>query len=90
MIYSFTKLYHRATYYYQSSRQKNLNNKFSCLRLFVVLLQTCNSCIIMYMMVLMFGQSLMVTGVTVIVLHAIITPYYNVLHEAISYCFHGN
>ena len=32
----------------------------------------------MYMMVLMFGQSLMVTGVTVIMLHAKITPYNNV------------
>ena len=36
----------------------------------------------MYMMGLMLGQSLMVTGVTVIVLHAKITPYYNVLQEA--------
>ena len=36
----------------------------------------------------MFGQSLMVTGVTVIVLHAKIMPYYNVLHKANS--FHGN
>ena len=27
---------------------------------------------------------------TVIVLHAIISPYYNVLHKAISYGFHGN
>ena len=44
----------------------------------------------MYMMVLMYGQSSMVTGITVIVLHAKISPYYNVLHEAISYCFHGN
>ena len=51
-------------------------------------LQTCNSCHTMYIMVLMFGQSLMVTGVTVIVLHAKITPY--LLHEAISYCFHRN
>ena len=42
------------------------------------------------MMVLTLGQSLMVTGVTVIVIHTIISPYYNVLHEAISYCFHGN
>ena len=42
------------------------------------------------MMGLMLGQSLMVTGVIVIVLHAKITPYYNVLHEAISYRFHGN
>ena len=41
----------------------------------------------MYMMVLMSGQSLMVTGVTVIVLCAKITPYYNVLHEDISYLF---
>ena len=38
----------------------------------------------------MFGQSLMDAGVTGIVLHAKITPYYNVLHEAISYRFHGN
>ena len=53
-------------------------------------LQTCNLCIIMYIIVLMSGQSLMVTGVTGIVLHAKITPYYNVLHEAICYCFHGN
>ena len=44
----------------------------------------------MYMMGLMLGQSLMVTGITVIALHAKITPYYNVLHEVISYCFHGN
>ena len=44
----------------------------------------------MYMMVLMSGQSLMVTGVTVIMLHAKISPYYNVLNEAISYRFHGN
>ena len=27
---------------------------------------------------------------TVIVLHAITSPFYNVLHEAISYGFHGN
>ena len=44
----------------------------------------------MHMMVLMFGQSLMVTSVKVTVLHAKITPYYNVLHETISYYFHGN
>ena len=37
----------------------------------------------------MFGQSVMVTGVIVIVLHAKITPYYNVWQEAIGYCFHG-
>ena len=30
------------------------------------------------------------TGATVIVLRAKISPYYNVLHEAISSCFHGN
>ena len=44
----------------------------------------------MYIMVLMSGQSLMITGVTVIVLRAKISPYYNVLHETISYRFHGN
>ena len=44
----------------------------------------------MYTMVSMFGQSLMGTGVTVIVLHAKITPYYNVWHKVISYYFHGN
>ena len=44
----------------------------------------------MFMMGLMFDQSLMVTGVTVIVLHAKITPYYDVLHKGINYCFHGN
>ena len=44
----------------------------------------------MYMMILMRGQSLMITGFIVIVLHTKISPYYNVLHEAISYCFHGN
>ena len=42
------------------------------------------------MMVLILGQSLMFTGFTVIVLHAIISLYYNVLHEANSFCFHGN
>ena len=44
----------------------------------------------MYMMVSILGQSLMVTGFTVIVLHTIISPYYNILHKAISYCFHGH
>ena len=44
----------------------------------------------MYMMELMLGQSLMVTGVIVIVLHVKIFPYYNVWHKVISYCFHGN
>ena len=44
----------------------------------------------MYMMGLMLGKSLMAAGVIVIVLHAKTPPYYNVLHEAISYCFHGN
>ena len=83
MMYPFTKLYHRAMYCYQVIA-KNINNKVCCY------LQTCNSCIIMYTMVLLFGQSLMVTGVTVIVLHAKITPYYNVWHEVNSYCFHGN
>ena len=39
---------------------------------------------------LMLGQNLMVTGVIVIVLHAKTSPYYNVLHEAISYRFRGN
>ena len=68
---------------------KNIN-KVLLPEAFCCCLQTCNSCNNMYMMVLMFGQSLMVTGVTVIMLHAKITPYYNVLHEAISYCFHGN
>ena len=53
-------------------------------------LQTFNSCIIMYMMGLMLGQSLMVTGVIVIVLHANTSPYYNIWHKVISYCFHGN
>ena len=53
-------------------------------------LQTCNSCITMNMMGLVLGQSLMVTDVTVIVLHAKTSPYYNVWHEVISYCFHGN
>ena len=38
----------------------------------------------MYMMGLMLDQSLMVTGVIVIVLHAKTSPYYNVLHEGIS------
>ena len=33
----------------------------------------------------MLGQSLMVKGVTVIVLHAKISPFYNVLYEVISY-----
>ena len=42
------------------------------------------------MIILILDQSLMVTGFTVTVLHAIISLYYNVLHEAISYCFHGN
>ena len=42
------------------------------------------------MMGLMLDQSLMVTGVRVIVLRAKIAPYYNVLHEAISYRFNGN
>ena len=53
-------------------------------------LHTCNSCIIMYMMGLMLGQSLMVTGVTVIMLHAKTSLYYNLWYEVISYCFHGN
>ena len=44
----------------------------------------------MYMMGLMLDQSLMVTGVIVTMLHAKTSPYYNVLHEAICYCFHGN
>ena len=48
------------------------------------------ACNFLYMMVLMFGQSLMDTAITVIVIHTKIAPYYNVLHEAISYCFHGN
>ena len=89
MVNPCTKLYEWATYYYQVI-DKNIKEKFTCLRLFCCCLQTCNSCIIMYMMGLMLGQSLMVTGVTVIVLHVKITPYYNVLHEAINYCFHGN
>ena len=38
-------------------------------------------------MVLMLGQSLIVTDFTVIVLHAKVSPYYNVLHEAIGYFF---
>ena len=54
-------------------------------------LQTCNSCISIYMVVLLLGQSFIVTRFTVIVLRTIIiSPYYNVLHKAISYCFHGN
>ena len=44
----------------------------------------------MYMVVLRPGQNLIVTGFTVIVLHTIISPYYNVLYKAISYRFHGN
>ena len=44
----------------------------------------------MYIMGLMLGQSLIVTGVIVIVLHTKISSYYNVWHEVISYCFHGN
>ena len=67
---------------------KNINNKFSCLRLFVFVYKLVIH--VMYMMVSILGQSLMVTGFTVIVLHTIISPYYNVLHKAISYCFHGN
>ena len=35
------------------------------------------------MMGLMLGQSVMVTGVTVIVLHAKISPYYNILQNSI-------
>ena len=35
-------------------------------------------------------KSLMIAGVTVVVLHAKLSPYYNVYHEAISYCFRGN
>ena len=53
-------------------------------------LQTCISCTIMNIMGLILGLILMVTGVTFIVLHAKTSPYYNVLYEAISYCFHGN
>ena len=53
-------------------------------------LQTCNSCISIYMVVLLLGQSFIVTRFTVIMLRTIISPYYNVLHKAISYCFHGN
>ena len=41
-------------------------------------------------MLLILGERLMVTGFIVIALHAIISPYFNVLHEAISYGFHGN
>ena len=44
----------------------------------------------MYMMGLMLGQSVLVTGVIVIVLHVKTSPYYNVWHKVISYCFHGN
>ena len=71
------KLYVQTTYYYQVIDKKIKEQV--CLRLFVV-----DSCIIMYMMGLMLGQSSMVTGATVIVLHAKITPYCNVLHEAIN------
>ena len=41
-------------------------------------------------MVLMLGQSLMVTGFTLVMLHTKMSHNYNVLHEAISHCFHGN
>ena len=44
----------------------------------------------MYMMVLMSGQSLMVTGFTVTMLHTKNLPVINVLHEAISYCWKVN
>ena len=89
MVNPCTKLYHWATYYYQIIGKKHkkqiwLPEAVCCC------LQTCDSCIIMYMIGLMFGQSLMVAGVIVIVLHAKTSPYYNVLHKAISYCFHGN
>ena len=89
MVNPCTKLYHRALYYYQVI-DKNIKEKVWLPEAVCCCLQTFNSCIIMYMMGLMFGQNLMVTGVTVIVLHAKITPYYNVLHKAINYCFHGN
>ena len=42
----------------------------------------------MYMIILMLGQSLMVTGF--IMLYAKISPHYNVLHEALCYCFKEN
>ena len=88
-MYPCIKLYHRATYYYQVIA-KNIKKQVLLPEAVCCYLQTCNSCIIMYTMVLMFGESLMVTGVTVIVLHAKITLYYNVWHEVNSYCFHGN
>ena len=79
MMYLCIKLYHQAMYYYQVIGKKHkkqvLLPKAVC-----CCLQTCNLCIIMYMMVLMSGQSLMVTGATVTMLRAKITPYYNVLH----------
>ena len=38
----------------------------------------------MYMMVSILRQSLIVTGFTVIVLHTIISPYYNVLKPLVT------
>ena len=39
----------------------------------------------MYMMRSMLDLSLLATGVTVVVLHTKLSPYYNVLHEVISW-----
>ena len=39
-------------------------------------LQICHSCVIMYLIRLLLGKSLMVTGFKVIMLHAKITTYY--------------
>ena len=67
--------------YYHIQDNTNTWSKFDGHR-FYSYRATCNN--------ILLGQSLMVTGFTVIVLHAIISPYYNVLHEAISYRFHEN
>ena len=84
MMYPCTKLYHWATYYYQVI-DKNIKEQVYLPEAVCCCLQTCNSCIVMYMMGLMLGQSLVVTGVIVIVLHVKTSPYYNVWHKVISY-----
>ena len=83
MLYLCIKIYHRATYYYQVIG-KNINNKFCCLRLFVVV----------YKLVIHVHNGINAwskcNGHRCYSYGAKTPPYYNVYLEVITSCFHGN
>ena len=89
MMYLCTKIYHRATHYYQVIG-RNIKKQLLLPETVCCSLHSCNSCTIIYITGLMLGQSLMVTGAIVMVLHVKKFLYYNVWHEVNSYCFHEN